>query len=267
MKVQNKVILVTGAGSGIGRELALCLLARGARVAGVDIAPESLAETARLAAAHQQEFEGFTASVADRLAVEALPEQIIARFGAIDGIINNAGIIQPFSRLNDLDYSTIERVLNVNLFGTLFVTKTFLPHLLERPDAHIVNISSMGGFAPVPGQTIYCAAKAAVKMMTEGLASELLHTNVRVTVVFPGAVATNIRSNSGLGSPGSAATSGARMALPASQAARIIVDGMERDAPRVFVGKDSALMDKLYRLNPTFAARAIAKKMRALLPE
>jgi short-subunit dehydrogenase len=173
----------------------------------------------------------------------------------------------------DLDYPVIERVLNVNLYGTLFVTKAFLPHLLKRPEAHIANLSSMGGFLPVPGQTIYCAAKAAVKLLSEGLAAELLHTKVRVTIVFPGAVATNIMSNSGLGGPaipeGNGATkrgSAAVKAVTASKAAQLILRGIERDAYHVFVGKDATLMDKLHRVSPAFAARTIANQMRALLP-
>jgi len=267
MKVQNKVILVTGAGSGIGRELVLRLLSKGARVAGADVVPRSLEETAERAGCNAHQFGAFVANIAERPAVEALPEQVLARFGAIDGIINNAGIIQPFSRLNDLDYSTIERVLNVNLLGALFVTKAFLPHLLRRPEAHIANVSSMGGFVPVPGQTIYCAAKAAVKLMSEGLASELLHTNVRVSVIFPGAVATNIVANSGAGSPQPVNGRGATMLLTASRAAEIIVRGIERDAVRIFVGKDSTFMDKLYRLSPYFATRTIGKAMRAVLPQ
>ena len=160
MRVENKVIVVTGAGNGIGRELVLHLLSRGARVAGIDVNPESLEATAGLAAGFEDRFGRFATNVADRSAVERLPEQVLARFGAVDGIINNAGIVQPFVTLNDLDYSTIERVLNVNLLGTLYVTKAFLPHLLKRPEAHITNISSMGGFVPVPGQTMYGAAKA-----------------------------------------------------------------------------------------------------------
>jgi NAD(P)-dependent dehydrogenase (short-subunit alcohol dehydrogenase family) len=267
MRVQDKVVVVTGAGSGIGRELVLCLLSKGARVAGVDLNAKSLDETAGLAEGYKDKFGGFVANVADRSAVEALPEQVLARFGAVDGIINNAGIIQPFARLNDLDYSTIERVLNVNLFGTLFVIKAFLPLLLKRPEAHITNLSSMGGFLPVPGQTIYCAAKAAVKLMSEGLAFELLHTNVRVTVVFPGAVATNIQANSGVSSPKTAEGRGALKAVSPMKAAQIIVRGIERDAYHVFVGKDAALMDKLTRLSPAFAGRTIANEMRALLPD
>jgi len=267
MRVQDKVVVVTGAGSGIGRELVLCLLSKGARVAGVDLNPKSLAETAGLAEGYKDKFSGFLANIAERSAVEALPERVLARFGAVDGIINNAGIIQPFARLNDLDYSTIERVLNVNLFGTLFMIKAFLPLLLKRPEGHIANLSSMGGFLPVPGQTIYCAAKAAVKLMSEGLAFELLHTNVRVTVVFPGAVATNIRENSGVSSPKMVEGSGAMKAVTAMKAAQMIVRSIERDAYHVFVGKDATLMDKLSRLSPAYAARVIANKMRPLLPD
>src|SRR6266852_5100366 len=110
MRVQNKVMVVTGAGSGIGRELVLCLLSKGARVAGVDLNPKSLDETADLADRYKNQFGSFITNIAERSAVEALPDQILARFGAVDGIINNAGVIQPFSRLIDLDYSTIERV-------------------------------------------------------------------------------------------------------------------------------------------------------------
>jgi NADP-dependent 3-hydroxy acid dehydrogenase YdfG len=261
LKVQNKVIVVTGAGSGIGRELALHLLSKGASIAGVDVNPAALEETASLGGQLSGNLENFVVNVADRPAVEALPTDIIARFGRVDCIINNAGIIQPFTKLNDLDYSSIERVFNVNLLGTLFMIKAFLPHLLQRPEAHIVNLSSMGGFVPVPGQTIYCAAKAAVKLMSEGLASELPGTSVRVTVVFPGAVATNIRGNSGVQTPSKGESSGSAKALSPTKAAMIIVRGMERNAHRVFVGKDAVLMDKLHRLSPGFAARAIAKKM------
>ena len=267
MRVANKVFVVTGAGSGIGRALSLSLLLRGAKVAGVDLNSDSLEETAKLVHQWKGDFAAYTANIAERAVVEALPEQVLSRFGVVDGIINNAGIIQPFSRLNDLDYPTIERVLNVNLLGTLFVTKSFLPHLLKRPEAHIANLSSMGGFVPVPGQTVYGAAKAGVKLLTEGLASELLDTNVRVSVVFPGAIATNIMANSGVDlRPISAGAGGGMKALTPGKAAEIILRGIEHNAYQIFVGKDALLMDKLYRLNPGFAARTIANKMRSLLP-
>lgn len=264
MKLEKKIIVVTGAGNGIGRELVLRLLAKGARVAGVDLNANALQETEALANCSNDRFCGFVANIADR-AIESLPEQVVEHFGEVDGLINNAGIIQPFALLRDLDIPTLERVVNVNFFGTVFVIKAFLPLLLQRPEAHIVNLSSMGGFVPVPGQTVYCAAKAGVKLLSEGLASELLNTNVHVTVVFPGAVATKIRHNSGVAAP---ASEGGRCMQPLSpaRAAEMIVAGIERNAYQVFVGADAFLMDKLNRLNPAFAARMIAKKMSGLLP-
>jgi NADP-dependent 3-hydroxy acid dehydrogenase YdfG len=266
MKAAGKVVAVTGAASGIGRELALLLLGKGARVAGIDWNGSSLEETASLAGSRAGDFLRIIANIADQRSVQTLPEQVCARFGTVDGLINNAGVIQPFLRLNDLDYADIEKVLNVNLLGTLYTTKAFLPHLLRRPEAHIVNLSSMGGFVPIPGQTIYCAAKAAVKLMSEGLSSELIGTHVRVTVALPGAIATNIRQNSGLLPPSTAA--GAKQggrALSACKAAEIILDAMERDVNRVFVGRDAALMDKISRVHPDFAARLVAKNSRGLL--
>lgn len=161
MKLHDKVVVVTGGGSGMGRELVLGLLVRGASVAAVDLNPATLAETADLAGARRDKVATFVVAITDRAAVKALPEQVIARFGAVDGVINNAGIIQPFVRLEDLDDAAIERVMNVNLYGTLYMTRAFLPHLLARPVAHVTNVSSMGGFLPVPGQTLYGASKSA----------------------------------------------------------------------------------------------------------
>jgi NAD(P)-dependent dehydrogenase (short-subunit alcohol dehydrogenase family) len=192
------VIAVTGGGNGIGRELVLGLLSRGARVAAVDVNETALQETSQLAGDREGSLSTHVVNVTNKEAVSALPEQVIARHHVVDGIINNAGIIQPFVRVNDLDHAVIERVMNVNFYGTLYMTKAFLPHLLKRPEAHIVNISSMGGFLPVPGQTVYGASKAAVKLLTEGLHSELSNTQVGVTVVFPGAIGTDLPANSGV---------------------------------------------------------------------
>lgn len=267
MKIANRVLVVTGAGSGIGREVALEALRRGARVAACDINPVTLVETAQLAAAGER-LSTHEINVADRPAVEALPDAVIAHHGAVDGLVHCAGIIQPFVRLKDLDYDAIDRVFAINWLGTLYFTKTFLPVLLARPEGHIVNVSSMGGFLPVPGQTVYGASKAAVKLLTEGLHSECRGTNVQVTVVFPGAVATNITANSGVDVPitGADAEKMASRTLAADKAARIILDGMEKDAYRVMVGSDATFMDRIYRLSPRRAAGFIANQMKELLP-
>lgn len=269
MKVAGKTIIVTGAGNGMGRELTLLLLRKGARVAALDMKTEALQETLKLAEEHAKKLSTHVVNITDRAAVESMPEKILAVHGQIDGLINNAGIIQPFVRINELDYASIEKVMNVNFYGLVYMTKTFLPHLLKRGEAHIVNISSMGGFLPVPGQSIYGASKAAVKLFTEGLRSELLNTQVKVTVVFPGAIGTNIAQNSGLGNSMSmdseAAKSSKIKMLSAAKAAELIIAGMEKDAYRVLVGSDASFMDKLYRLNPKFAAEFIYKQMKQLL--
>jgi short-subunit dehydrogenase len=269
MQVSGKTIAVTGGGNGIGRQLVLNLLGRGARVAALDMSDTGLQETVALAGDGAARLSTHVVNITDREAVEALPAAIIAEHGQVDGLINCAGIIQPFVKVNELGYDAIERVMNVNFWGVVNMTKTFLPHLLKRPAAHIVNISSMGGFLPVPGQSIYGASKAAVKLLTEALHSELTETNVAVTVVFPGAIATDISKNSGLDAPTAAEaaekdTPKFKMTQP-SDAAQIIVDGMEKDAYRVCVGKDAMMMDRLSRLMPERAAGIIYKQMRSLL--
>jgi short-subunit dehydrogenase len=270
MKLENKVIVVTGAGSGIGKELTLELLNRGAKVAAIDLHEDALKELFISVGDKSDRVSTHTVNVSDKKAVDALPKEVIAKLGGVDGIINNAGIIQPFVRVNDLDFEAIERVMNVNFYGTLYMVKAFLPELLKRPEGYITNVSSMGGFLPVPGQSIYGASKAAVKLMTEGLYAELKDTNVNVSIVFPGATATNITENSGVKGPKLPESDGKKQsftALPASEAAKIILNGMEKNQLQIFTGKDSNFLNKLYRLNPLFATNFIAKQMKSLLPK
>ena len=266
MKVKNKVVVVTGGGSGIGRQLVLTLLARGARVAAVDLREEGLNETQAEAGAGDS-LSLHVANVTDRERVAALPAEVIDRHGAVDALINNAGVIQPFVRLNELDFNVIDRMIDVNLHGPINLIKAFLPHLLERQEAHVANVSSMGGFLPVPGQTMYGAAKAGVKLMSEGLYAELLETNVHVSVIMPGGVATDITKNSGVDIPGAAEANeqAASRALPASEAARIIVDGIEANKLHILVGSDARMMYLASRVAPKRATHFISKQMKALL--
>lgn len=268
MKVQGKTIVVTGAGSGMGREITLLLLKKGARVAAADINEASLNETAALAGENKDRLTTHVVNITDRDAVAALPETVIQAHGAVDGVINNAGIIQSFTRINDLDFKDIERVFNVNFWGVVNVTKAFLPHLLKRPEAHLVNTSSMGGFLPVPGQTAYGSSKAAVKLFTEGLHSELMGTNVHVSTVFPGAIATNITTNSGVVpiTGGASAESSKIKVMSASDAAEVIIEGMEKNKYHILVGRDAKMMHLLSRMMPERAARMIYTQMRSIMP-
>lgn len=267
MKVKDTVCVVTGAGSGMGREMTLELVKRGAKVAAIDMHEAALNETRKLAGDLGSHIETFTLDVTDRSSVAELPGKVKRSFGQVDILINNAGIIQPFVPIIELSIDQAEKVMNVNFWGPFTLLKAFLPELKSRPQAHILNVSSMGAYAPVPGQSLYGASKAAVKLLTEGLRSELMDTSVGVTVAFPGAVATNISTNSGIAIPESGADAAKFPSLPATTAARIMIDAIEANKPRVTVGKDATMMDRLSRLNPVMAANIIYKQMKSLLKQ
>jgi short-subunit dehydrogenase len=268
MKIESNVFVVTGGGNGIGRELVLVLLSKGARVAAVDISEKGLQETADLAGSQKDRLSTHVVNIADRAAVEALPQAVVAAHKTVDGLINCAGIIQRFIPFKDLPYADIERMINVNFFGTIYMTKSFLPYLLNRPEANIANVSSMGGFLPVPGQTLYGASKAATKLFSEGLYSELSETNIHVTTVFPGAIGTNIATNSGvmINMPDGSQSKGMKT-TPPRVAAEVIVKGIENNSFRVMIGSDAKLMDFLVRLAPKQAAKFIYKQMGSLLKQ
>lgn len=266
MNVKGKVFVVTGGGNGIGRQVVLSLMSKGASVGAVDISQEGLDETTSLASQYSSELSLHKVNISDRTAVEALVHDVEKVHGFVDGVINVAGIIQPFVRVSDLDYERIERVMNVNFYGTLYMVKSFLPSLIQRPQAHILNVSSMGGFTPVPGQTIYGASKAAVKLLTEGLRSELLDTNVGVTVVFPGGVATEITKNSGTEIRNATPEASSKMKLlSASEAAAIMVDAIEKNKYQVYAGKDSSMLNLMTKFAPKKAAAVIADKLKSII--
>ena len=268
MKIKNKVLAVTGAGSGIGRALVLQLVQQGASIAALDINEDALNETKDLAGAKKDRVSIHKVDVTDKYAVEAIPGDVLEYHGAVDGLINNAGIIQPFVKVADLDFEIIEKVVNVNFYGQVYMTKAFLPHLLKRDSAHIVNISSMGGFFPVREQTIYGASKAAVKLFSEGLYTELLDTNVAVSVVFPGAINTRITQNSDVTLDIQASdVAGLLKPLSPESAAKKIIKGMERNKFQIYIGFDSNLMNIFYRLNSLWATRFMYSMMKALMPD
>ncbi len=264
-KLANKVFIVTGGGSGIGRQLTLQLVKKGAKVIVADLTISTMQETAQLAGETMVSIHEL--NVSDKHAVDDFVKKISAEYTSIDGLINNAGIIQPFVDVNDLSMDTIERIMNVNFYGPLYLIKALLPHLLTRPEAYIANVSSMGGFIPFPGQTIYGASKAALKLLTEGLYAELKETNVKTFVIYPGAVRTNITENSGveMKTMNSAENQKqAAQALPPEKAAEIILQAIEKNKFRVIVGKDSRMLDILYRTHPRWAIDFIVKQMRSM---
>ncbi|MGH2861877.1 MAG: SDR family NAD(P)-dependent oxidoreductase [Solirubrobacteraceae bacterium] len=270
-KVQGKVCVVTGAGSGIGRALALELARRGAAAVAIsDVNDEGLAETARLlpgpgprTVIHQQHLD-----VADRHAFIAYAESVAGELGVVHQIYNNAGIASG-KTIRDANFEIYDKVIAVNLFGVIHGTKVFLPHLIASGDGHVTNISSLNGFMAQDELSAYCTTKFGVRGFTETLRIEMLRDKlpVKVTVVHPGGVKTNI-ATAGLQHAQELgyevsdrerrrvqAYNDKLLRLPASEAARIIVDGVEHDRPRVLVGNDAKLIDLIVRMFPVGYAK------------
>jgi NAD(P)-dependent dehydrogenase (short-subunit alcohol dehydrogenase family) len=262
--VRGKVAVVTGAGSGIGRQLAFELAKRGARLALSDVDELALAETADRAKALGADVHSARLDVSDRAAVQAYAGEVAASFGVVHQLYNNAGISGGGGTILDNDWAVYDRTLGVNLFGVLHGTKAFLPHLIASGDGHVINVSSLNGYFAQPTLSAYCASKFAVRGFTETLRTEMIAGGhpVQVTVVHPGGVATNIASatvtearEQGLElTPEQIARSRVYneklLKMPAEQAARIIVDGVEAGRPRVRVGSDAKVVDRLVRLLP-----------------
>ena len=199
--------------------------------------------------------------ITDSAAIEKCVQEVLHRYGRIDGLINNAGIIQKFIPVQEMTLTQCSTIMEVNFFGMLMMTQAVLPLLLAREEAHLVNVSSMGGFLPVPMQTIYGASKAAVKLMTEGLTAELRGSPVHVTLVMPGGVSTNIMASAGIDITTmmqSKAAQSYKMVTP-QFAAKKIIEAMEKDKPMILIGSDAKTMDFLIRLVPSVAKSLIAK--------
>lgn len=259
MEVKDKKIIVTGAASGVGKELTRILLDKGAYVYGLDINPDNLKNLEK--ELNNDKLQTFQVDISKKEALENFKKSLKDK--NIDILINNAGIIQPFVNVKDLDDKVIERVMNVNFFGPLNLTRLFLNELIANPNGgYIVNVSSMGGFFSFPGQSIYSASKAAVKMFTEGLYSELSNTSVRVMVVMPGAMNTNITKNSNVDMGNADASSSKMKMLSAEEAASKIIKGIEKNKFKLFLGSDAKFMKFIYKLNSEAAINFINKKMK-----
>lgn len=254
MELKGKTFIVTGGGSGLGRQLTIELVKEGANVAPIDIHLAGLQETVQLAGEKGENIFPLVCDITDQAAVQALPQKILARYEHINGLINNAGIIQPFVNVENLDDSLIDRLFNINFFGTLHMTRAFLPYLRQAEEACLANVASLGSFVPVSGQTMYGASKAAVKQLTEGLRVELEGTNVHVLSIIPGAMATPIRQNSGLETV-NVEKQKTKGVLNPNNAAKLIVHAIQKNKAELYVGTDSRLMHFLFRFIPMQATK------------
>lgn len=273
MQINDCVAVLTGAGSGIGRALALALASRQCHLALADINEEGLAETARAAREHGVRVSEHRLDVASREQVAALPEAVIAEHGKVDLLINNAGVALGghFHQVSEADFDWL---MAINFEAVVRMTRAFLPFLQERPAARIVNVSSLFGLITPAGQTAYCASKFAVRGFSNALRLELQGSNVGVTVVHPGGVATSIATSARVSAavaPQDVELSRKQaeklLRMPPEKAAQIIVKGIERDKPRVLVGNDARILAWLERLSPVNYWRLLPMLAKPPAPE
>lgn len=263
MRLADRVFVVTGAGNGMGREVALGLSRRGAHVAAVDLDQLGLAGTAEGARAAGTRVSTHALDITDREALAALPAEVLDIHGQVDGLVNIAGIAQRFALFADLKADDLDRVMAVNFTGTVAMCKAFLPILLSRPEANLTNMSSLSALVPFASQTLYSASKAAVKQFSEGLDGELCDTNIHVMTVFPGNVSTNLAQNSGVEMLDAR---GRRVHATTPEAAgERIVDGMAKDRYRVIIGADAHVLSALSRLSPRRTTRMVARQIKSVL--
>ncbi|MEM7678682.1 MAG: SDR family oxidoreductase [Myxococcota bacterium] len=253
----NKVAVVTGAGSGIGRALAVQLRNEGCALALSDMNEVGLAQTLAELPAGSAHVSTHTVDVSDRDAVYAHAEEVRQAHGTAHLIINNAGVGHA-DLVSHLEYADLEWVMNINFWGVVYGTKAFLPMMMAQNEGHVVNISSIFGIVGVPSQAAYCSSKFAVRGFTESLRQELEGTGVKVSSVHPGGVRTNIIKNArfrrapdGDESEPDLEKYDQMFRLSASEAARTIVDGIKRQRARILVGRDAWLLDRVQRAMPT----------------
>jgi len=259
----GRVAVVTGAGSGMGRALALRLAESGCHLALADVQSGSLEETVGLAietataAGHRIRCTHTLVDVADREAVQRFAECVQRDHGSVHLLFNNAGVAVG-GVFEQVPYEDFQWLMNINFWGVVHGCKAFLPYLRQAKQAHIVNTSSIFGLISVPSQTAYHAAKFAVKGFTDSLRLELHGTGVAVSCVMPGGVKTGIvRSSRYLPSDNLAPTReemAARFeqiaALTPLQAADEILRGVRKGKARILVGKDARVLALLVRLFP-----------------
>lgn len=270
----DKVVVITGAASGIGRALALDMAARGAVLALSDVDAAGLEETARLARERSVgDVHTDLLDVRDRPAVAAYAGAVADRFGRVNVVVNNAGVALH-GDLEAADYDDFAWVMDIDFWGVVHGCKEFLPYLVASGDGHIVNLSSLFGLMGVPGQTAYNSAKFAVRGLTEALRQEMLVAGhpVEVSCVHPGgiktAIARNARTTAGQDKAVFAEFFDRRLARTTPErAATVIIDGILANRPRIVVGTDAKMLDALVRLAGPRYQRLVAAVCGRLAPE
>jgi butyryl-CoA dehydrogenase len=273
--LRDRVAVVTGAASGIGKALAEELAATGCRLALSDINETGLREVAERLRGNGHEVFAEPLDVADRDAFYAYAERVKAHFGEVHVVINNAGVALG-ALVEDMTYEDFEWLMGINFWGVVYGTKAFLPYLKEAGEGHIVNVSSVFGLVGIPSQSAYNAAKFAVRGFTESLREELDlgDYGVSCTCVHPGGIKTNIARNARMRDVSSVTGTSDREETVANfeklfrttpeDAAASIIRGIRGDRRRVLIGSDAQMIDKMQRSMPTLYQKIITAGQKLL---
>mgnify|MGYP003589597859 FL=1 len=265
---QNKVAAITGAGSGIGQQLALLLAKEGCHLSLSDVNEQGLIETVEKLKDTDVRVTIKKLDVADQVAVKAWAEETVQDHGSVNMIFNNAGVALA-STVEGASYEELEWIVNINFWGVVYGTKEFLPFIKQTGDGHIVNISSLFGLTAQPTQSAYNATKFAVRGFTESLRQELDMENCGVSAlcVHPGGIRTNIANSAkmndslktlGMNPEKSAKSFNKLLRCPPEEAARQILEAVKKDKRRLLIGNDAKALDLLQRLLPTGYQKVIA---------
>ena len=253
----GKVAAITGAGSGIGRSLAVALAGRDAHIALSDIDGDGLAETVAMCEGRGVKVSSHVLDVADKEAVFAWAEAVVGEHGKVNLVFNNAGVALG-APIDSMSYEDFEWLMNINFWGVVHGTKAFLPHLKASGDGQIVNISSVFGLVSIPTQSAYNAAKFGVRGFTDALRIELeiADCGVSSTTVHPGGIKTNIARRSRRNPEAVALAQGRDIGeefekiartTPDKAAAKILT-AVERNRRRTLIGPDAFVFDAMSRL-------------------
>lgn len=271
--LDNKVVVITGAGSGIGRALALNAAARGALLALSDVDEAGLAATVDLVKnAGAREVRSDRVDVADRESMAAYASTVVEHFGRVNVLVSNAGVAVA-GHFEEMSYADMDWIVGINFWGVVQGTREFLPHLIASGDGHVVTMSSLFGLVSMPGQSLYNATKYAVRGFSEALREEMLVSGhpVGVTVVHPGGIKTAIARNARV-TPSEDKAATARLfdkklaKMSPERAAEIIVDGMLAGKARVLVGLDAHALHHLAKLLGSRYQDVVARVSRRVVP-
>ncbi|MGH3333401.1 MAG: SDR family NAD(P)-dependent oxidoreductase [Nocardioidaceae bacterium] len=271
--LDGKVVVITGAGSGIGRSLALGAASKGAVLALSDVDEVGLLETAeRAQTLMAREVRTDKLDVRDRSGMKEYAESVRQDLGRVNVVINNAGVALH-GDFEEVSYEQFEWIMDINFWGVVHGSKEFLPHLIESGDGHLVNISSLFGLMGMPGQTAYNASKFGVRGFTEALRQEMLVARhpVQVSCVHPGgirtAIARNARTTAAHDQQSVAEFFDRKLARTnAEDAARVIIDGVLADRPRIVVGTDAKILDAWVRLAGPRYQKTVARLAARVMP-